>query len=325
MATDEARRSGSGLLFGWIRGAAATAALVFLLGGCAHHQVGPGIPQPYAPLEAPSFGAFEDLEVDGVPLAEHLAARTFRITGNLRPVGERRGSGEPTGLEKVDDSEGITFGWAIPLSEDGYFLTAAHIIERSPRPLFLLGRLPGGEVLVEPLRVVFNSWQGLDTEELSELIPTDVAVVHVTARVPVTVRWAEPWELRPGTGLAAVGGERFWPPEVNGGRLIQTRPGVRAPGTGTGSQSIGTLVLIHDALEGYGGSGAPVMLNDGRLAGMTIGGGNWDVPVSLLDGERPEGVPDELRRIRAAAALYPDPDALERVISRDRRRMADET
>lgn len=71
-------------------------------------------------------------------------------------------------------------GSAAPISPDGYFLTADHVLARSEgRNVFII-HASGGRLTTSPARVVWRSEA------------TDLALLHIPVRTPYFYRWTRP-------------------------------------------------------------------------------------------------------------------------------------
>lgn len=299
--------------------------LVFLvLIGCVHspekQEPAGGAAQEGPTAAEVSFGRFADRLVDGTPLAAHMEARVFRVLANTVPARENGAIRSIADLKAVDPNKPQAYGWAVPLTDDGYFLTAAHLLHKAPGPHYLLNAKTG-ELSSGPVRVVWDGWDGIDSEELEVLIPADFAIVHTSLQSDAYAVWAWDWELRPGTEFVAPGGIRFWPPRLTAGSLMSVQQGLDGYGRVWPDDRIGTVVLWHGAHIGRGDSGSPVFLPNGRLAAITIGGGTRrafaETPV---DGSGAAG-----ERVPVAAAVRPDPDSVMETIRRDRLRITSES
>lgn len=294
-----------------------TLLILFTLTGCAHQFVERFPPEAAAPTDDSSFEPFTHRMIQGVPLSEYLGARVFRLSSNLVPVRARGVGGKLLGLE-IAEGKRYGVGWAVPLTADGYFLTAAHILHKGSKPFYLIN-WSSEQVAAGPVRVVWDAWKEIDSEKLDVLIPADFAIIHIPLESGDFAEWAWDWELRPGMEMVAPGGAAFWPPRLTGGRLLSARPGVDGYGKIWTSGAVGTVVLRHDAHKGYGDSGAPVFLPDGRLAGITIGGGTRNAPLSTLARD---GSGASRGKVMIAVAVRPDHQTLTRIIRQDRSRMA---
>lgn len=283
--------------------------------GCAHKYVLPAPSNPAEPVPEDSFGPFVDQRVDHVSLADYLGARVARVTGNLVPVSSGR-NGRVVGFNRADEGRPWGFGWAVRLTADGYFLTAAHILNRSPRPLYLVD-WSSGRVTANPIRVVWDSWCGIESEELKVLVPADFAIIHVDLPSDAFVEWAWDWDLRAGAELVAPGGDEFWLVKLAAGRLLAVVPGAQGYGRTRTSGTLGSVIVWHDVRRGRGDSGAPIFLRGGQLVGMTVGEGKGSLPPPGTEAT-PEQ--DLKERVPVAMAVRPDPDSLAEIISKDRER-----
>ncbi len=191
---------------------------------------------------------------------------------------------------------------AVPVTEDGYFLTARHCLGDGVPAVFL--RAPGGRRLEKsPARVVWISGE-----------EADLALLHTGHRP------AEPFAI--GTPAALAAGDRLgasgWSGLGGGGGLFDGIAAGRVrsvtrEGGGDGDGPVWWRV-VHDAPIQPGDSGGPLLDREGRLVGIHSGG---RVGALAIYERKPEGAP--LRGFEAMSHL-PEPGWLARVIADDRSR-----
>ena len=257
---------------------------------------------PYSPEEKEaSFRLHREARVDGVPLADYLRARTalllrsIRVTEvalegrSLRIKGEAV-SGAPGGL-----------GTAVPVSADGYYLTAAHCVSGRP-----LARDEGGQLLElakvavsivvtdgrdirhGPARLVWVSDQG------------DLALLHSRAAPFDVLPW-ETAESRPDSTVIASGYEA-----VIGAATLGSSGGYAGPSagrySGNGLKTSDYVEILHDTPLASGDSGGPLVNGSGKFLGINT---------RILGGLFKRG---------SCVSLQPDPVKLRSIIEADRRR-----
>jgi S1-C subfamily serine protease len=203
--------------------------------------------------KAASFTPFDGETVSGVPLARLLRQRTCAIVN----LPEAATASALIATADGSDLEVESFGTAIAIAEDGYFLTAAHCL--APRPSYVLVRLEGRLALVR-VRVV---WKGDPDDD------TDLAIVKVDGlRTSTVFAWASATEVNDGTPLVSVGYAGAISPSVAAGRAL----GPLSPPHGHGRDAPATSVLADDVPTTFGDSGGPVATRAGRLVGVNIRG-----------------------------------------------------
>lgn len=179
-----------------------------------------------------------------------------------------------------DDADG---GSAIPISPDGYFMTADHVLARSGgRNVFVIHGQEG-PLRASKARIVWRS------------ASTDLAVLHIPVATPRYFTWTSPDKWLPAgtpvfhSGIAT--GFRSEP-----GKLVTSIP----PGGGNAAR------FKHDIPLEPGDSGGAVVDAHGQLVGVNSA-------VEFL-------VPLETAFFIESEANRPNVRALERMIETDRRR-----
>jgi S1-C subfamily serine protease len=143
-----------------------------------------------------------------------------------------------------EDADG---GSAVPISEDGYFLTADHVLAKmAGRNVFLIyGQ--GGRLAPAKARVVWRS-------EAS-----DLALLHIPVRTPYFYRWTPPEQWLP-AGTRVIHGGIATGFKSGDGKLGTT---LAPQGTFTGNRSFKMDIPLQP-----GDSGGPVVDAYGRLIGI---------------------------------------------------------
>ncbi len=146
--------------------------------------------------------------------------------------------------EAPKDADG---GSAAPITDDGYFLTADHVLARSDRKNVFIIYGSGGKVTTSKARIVWRS--------ASE----DLALLHIPGKTPYYYHWtpADQW-LNPGHGIIHGGmatGFRSSP-----GRL---RTALSPEGRFTGNRPFKIDIPLQP-----GDSGGPVVDAFGKLIGI---------------------------------------------------------
>jgi serine protease DegQ len=178
-----------------------------------------------------------------------------------------------------EDADG---GSAVPISPDGYFITADHVLARSAgRNIFIIHGQQGG-LKATKARIIWRS------------ASTDLALLHIPVVTPNYYSWTEPNEWLPaGTPVIHSGiatGFRSEP-----GKLVTSIP----PGRGNAAR------FKHDIPLEPGDSGGAVIDAHGHLVGVNSA-------VEFL-------VPLETAFFIESEANRPNVRALQRAIEADRR------
>ncbi len=138
-------------------------------------------------------------------------------------------------------------GSAAPITEDGYFLTADHVLANSANKNVFIIYGSGGRIITDKARIVWRS------------ASDDLAILHIPRRTPYFYEWTPPdrW-LSPGHGIIHGGmatGFRF-----NSGKL---RTPLEPEGAFTGNRRFKIDIPLQP-----GDSGGPVIDARGNLVGI---------------------------------------------------------
>ncbi|RYD34165.1 MAG: trypsin-like serine protease [Verrucomicrobiaceae bacterium] len=194
---------------------------------------------------------------------------------------------------------------AVPVTKDGYFLTAAHCVTDGDMTLVALNdRL---QLIKIQARVVWSGNAGRQGPDLA------IIQAPVTPAFPFQLARAE--RLKSDTAVAATG----WSGIVHDNPLGATAAGrilnvseVRTDESGTAWRVVG-----HDVPLNFGDSGGPLVLADGRLAGI-----NSCIGVTVTGFVRTtlgfSGRSDRPLYGYAGEACLPTPEWLRGVIEKDR-------
>ena len=181
------------------------------------------------------------------------------------------------------------------MAPDGYYLTAAHCVERSP--VHLLTRAAGGWAFKRAAVVWSSRAEGYPEDW------ADLALIHVDADDPGTASaftWTPEDSLTPGAAVGAARVRMDGPPSLRAGRLVDassTRPG-----------KVPLTCVIQDVPLEPGYSGGPLFDRGGSLVGINVSTNR----VLLESGEwLPVGL-----------AVRPDPSAIDRLVREHRQRRA---
>ena len=158
----------------WIAFAAVFALVV--ASGCAT-QVRSKLEESFAARKIGSLSDWETALTDGKPLLKGLQARTALLFRNYESVSVKA-DGDEFHLDAGTRLQGAGFGAAVPVAQDGYFLTAGHVVSDA-LSLILVAFSPkkNGNPLAykAPARIVWGPVQ---------ISPGhDIAVVHAPDHV----------------------------------------------------------------------------------------------------------------------------------------------
>jgi S1-C subfamily serine protease len=220
----------------------------FLGGGCIHHST--------TAVREASFKPYKNSMVGPLNLNKHLLFRSaILFRSDLLNMTD-----QSSGTNAITCNISGTNNWcgtAAAVDHRGYFLTAAHCLEKGP---FWLAFLNGEQMQVRPARVV---WKGNGSKKQS-----DFALLHVALPLTNVFGWSD--GCSPGDKVVAVGGSMEEPraskPQLKtqcmGGRVLRTKA---APKT-----TPPITLVSHDVPVRPGDSGGPLAATDGRLLGINV-------------------------------------------------------
>lgn len=209
-------------------------------------------------------------------VSERVAIVLVTAKGDLKGWQSRKFSGS----NAPKDADG---GSAAPISPDGYFLTADHVLSRMERKHVYVFFAKGGRLVSHKSRVVWRS------------ASADLALLHVPAATPYYYHWTPPdrWLSE---GMEIIHGGISTGFKSGTGRLQTSLPPER-PYTGSRKFKIDIPLLPGD-------SGGPVVNGVGSLVGINSA-------VEFL-------VPLETAFFVDSECSRPNVRALERIIRADR-------
>lgn len=197
---------------------------------------------------------------------------------------------------KGKPGKSVDFGSAVPISSDGYFLTAAHCVGKKGSTIQLLVQTASPPVTLSVARVV---WRSDDTAPNEP----DLAILHTPIKPEVFVRLAAQDGLKTGMPILASG---FGSIQKNwaGGYLLSITPPQPAP------SGVIWRKLTHSAPFTPGDSGGPMLSAEGELLGintsLVLTKSKW-LPFGLGPWHYEHGV-----------SFIPDPAWLNSIIQSDR-------
>lgn len=138
-------------------------------------------------------------------------------------------------------------GSAAPITDDGYFLTADHVLAKSPGKNVFIIYGQGGNIVTSKARIVWRSHLA------------DLAILHIPKKTPYYYQWTPPgsW-LQPGRGIIHGGMATGF--KSSPGKL---RTSLAAEGAFTGNRRFKIDIPLQP-----GDSGGPVVDAFGNLIGI---------------------------------------------------------
>ncbi len=300
---------------------------LLLLSGC-EVQLRGEIPEPTAQAlterRGKTLDGWEPVVVDGTTLRSVLDRATpiivsstadisFELAG--APESDEKGESGPETWKFTFHWEiktGETLGAAAVVADDGYILTAAHVVDEPPIDLIALVENDDGDphFLRSPVRVVWAP-----DARSSEI---DLAVVHASVGPLEAFRLADKTAetddriITGGWPVTNMPLESDWS-RLSAGRVLSV--------TERDAEGLSPAVTIlhHDAPIVHGDSGGPVLDAKGYLLGVNSTFSfdlNWLEWFAAILGR----VPSQLDLDKySAKAIMPDPEWLREVIENDRR------
>ncbi len=267
-----------------------------------------GISKSLSAMKAERLEGWENVVVDGRPLLESLEQRVPTVFVNAVPF-----SGKVDGVPAIVPFGARKGGVAVvvPVAEDGYFLTAAHVVRRKSSLTIVLDvSWQDGKAKIEaaPARIVWEPtsfWVG----------GPDFAVVHadVGSLAPFKIDAELP---RIDDPIVTAGSPSIV--RTESARLLCSAGRILSVDGRSASRSAPAFVAVrHDAPTAPGDSGGPVLDRKGNLIGISS---YSRVPIrNWVAGFLNPGRTQFDMRGFYSVAFMPDPDWLREVIERDRR------
>lgn len=211
--------------------------------GCIHHNT--------PAKRAASFSPYLESKAGTNDLWEYLTARSGMLLGGERL---KRIS---SGTNSLSFTNAVSYGTAAAIDQRGYFLTAAHCVEKGQRWLVFLR---DGQAHAERARVV---WRGNEKKG-----DPDLAILCVAQPIGLIFQWATEWTNGSpvvGVGLNITGPPRnlHAEPLCLAGKILKAEDAVS-------KTSLDYTVVFHSSPLRPGDSGGPLLLPDGRLLGINV-------------------------------------------------------
>lgn len=218
--------------------------LFVMAGGGCRHEVREGEREE-------SFSPFVADRVSGVPLSDFLAERTvLLVAGSVPAKIEKKPNGWDIQLAlEAGGKPDVGLGSAIPVSLNGYFLTAAHNLAHPP---YWVAMQRGQVVEFSEAKAIWSGNPDVPEE--------DFAILRASLRPSGILAWDDSSSPKPGQEIASMSG----PHGRCGGRVLES--------SRFSSPKIPCSVLSveHDLPLLTGDSGGPVVGRDGHLIGMNV-------------------------------------------------------
>ncbi len=207
-------------------------------------------------------------------------------------------------LKKSED--GFSMGSAVPISADGYFLTAAHCVEE-PEPLTLVAVTKDKSLARATARIVWTA--GRVQEE------PDLALIHADIQPHGFYALADPAKVKDdlavGAGAWSMFGEESGERSLAAGNILSVVP-LKTPTHGCLGRKV-----YHDVPLCHGDSGGPLISPDGYLVAINSRVGAWPHTMARLflhcDGSKGKPLSGY-----ASSGIAPDAAWLQRLIAADR-------
>jgi S1-C subfamily serine protease len=279
---------------------------ILWLGGCGAVSMSPSMDRAVLRRKAPSLAAWHESPDNRESILKGAEFRTA-----LLPMGWDKVTVSANSEVTFSGWNGAGFGSAVPVTGDGYFLTAAHCVN-APRKLKVLTLNQNLRLEQAPARVV---WRGQPT-----FGGADLALIHAPLRPVGPFVLADPTKLRPGDTVGLAGWSKLGLKTKSGaaaGQILAISQEHRE------AQGVPWRLITHDAPFNSGDSGGPLIAPDGQLVAINA----QIIPSPLaffraaIGWNGPANVPNKGYVSRAFA---PDRAWLERTIRADRAAQAKE-
>jgi hypothetical protein len=240
-----------------------------------------------------SLRLYEDETIDGMPLPRYVATHTAMLFANYDVEAKKTEDGWHIDWEKDDAELDAHRGLAVPITNDGYFLTARHAVDKANLKLFL----PRQKDLIVDARVVWRDTGDTVGWDDRHPLERDMAIIHAPIEWDRGVPRARLTDVNKGD--AVVVGAR-------GGKPVAGHFWDRLKSE-SGDAASNMTWFVHTAPSIPGDSGGPVFLADGSLIGINHAIGGVTFKFLFLQTER-----------NTTRAIAPDWSKLMKIIEDDR-------
>lgn len=303
-------RTTRGKIVGWLLVVGALAGLTQLLflGWISHHPLSAEEYQQtgweiLTPRKSASMKGWESRQIGEKSALSYALDRTRIILMCEFPlsISSESSSGEDSGNTEADspDRPPIGNGTATAITSDGYFLTAAHVVDFDHVYLTEVAQDDYTQELeattLHPVRVI---WKGT----LKDPNLPDMALIHSALRPDKHFSLLRPPVLSPGAEVVTAGYGGGKPAQSSG--AILHRGGFKKPISGAHH-----VVYLSDAPIIAGDSGGPLMTANGELLGVNVSS-HFGIMRYLFGGRK-------LTNHRTRT-VCPDTDWIRKLILKDR-------
>jgi S1-C subfamily serine protease len=270
---------------------------VLCLGGCGAVSMSPSMDRAVLKRKAPSLAAWHESPDNRQNILKGAEFRTA-----LLPMGWDTVTVSSNSEVAFSGWNGAGFGSAVPVTADGYFLTAAHCVN-APRKLKVLTLNQKLHLEQAPARVV---WRGQPT-----FGGADLALIHAPLKPVGPFALTDPAALRPGDTVALAGWSKLGLKTKSGaaaGQILAVSKEHREAG------GFSWRLITHNAPFNSGDSGGPLIAPDGGL--VAINAQIMPSPLAFLRAA--VGWNETTNTGYVSRAFAPDRAWLERMIKADR-------
>lgn len=243
-----------------------------VLSGCMSQAVNRMEDQIFA-RRAETLQGWEDVTLDGRPILESLWYRAAMVWLDFDSVSAGMDESGPWFQAKGKDFRGIATAAAI--SQDGYLLTAGHVVEDVEKldvTLFYPKDGGGAEVAAVPARVVWKSEDDFDRDWNSDppQLPLDLAILHVEVPRLAPFKLADELPSVNAPVISTGSGSNRRKKWRNEKQLASGRVLAVYEQESRGS-SPAWVAVLHDIPLLGGDSGGPMLDRNGNLLGINYG------------------------------------------------------
>ena len=300
--------------------ALAVGSALLILTGCAN--VEEQMERWFVARKDETLIGWEAIAIDGKPMLATLGLRVAWVEAGIE-----------SSSAQADDS-GFSYrtftqaGTAVPISDDGYFLTAAHVVEGTENLTVRFLREQEGsfpEFECSPARVVWEmnsiAWKNVNPYSSEPVLGMDLSILHaeMSSLPQFTIADNAPRIGEPVIG-AGWGVDPSRARDVGDGASLAAGKVLSVTSQEARGLAPAFVAVQHDIPFVSGDSGGPLIDRNGHLIGINFGGGfrlSFWQSVAIIVGRRPN-VSEDYKH--SAMALMPDPDWLWNIIENDRRR-----
>ena len=248
-----------------------TLGIVLALLSCCTTQTRAQVGNLLADRKDISLAGWEDALLEGESLVEAMGEMTVLVLRNFESVSAEDGA-EEFNIEAITRLDRAGFGSAAPISRDGYFLTAGHVVrDASSLTLVLIRRQEDGSPKLHsiPAQVVWTANRNVKTS--GHPPDPDIAIIHAETSSLRSFAFAS---APPKTNEPII--VSGWPlthfeTYYGGARLAAGRI-LSVESQEPDRTSFPVVFIRHDAPLVSGDSGGPILNRNGDLIGVNSTG-----------------------------------------------------